>query len=420
MSSKTIDCCADGHDGTAMALAAALERILATIRPVADAERLAVRDALGRVVHDDVVSDINVPAHTNSAMDGYAFRGVDLAVDGDTRLEVVGTAAAGHPYAGAIAPGQAVRILTGAPIPDGADTVAMQERTRRDGDAVIIERGQRAGEHVRRAGEDLCAGDVALRAGVRLMPAEIGMLASLGVSEVSVRRRPRVAFFSTGDELRNVGEPLGAGQIYDSNRYTIHAMLARLGVEPLDLGIVPDDRDAIEAAIQQAAARADAIITSGGVSVGDADYVRDILERAGSVDFWKVAIKPGRPLAFGRVGNALFFGLPGNPVSVMATFYQLVQPALAVLAGYAGEGAPFLVRAVAETGFRKKPGRREFQRGRLTQDADGRLRVRRTGQQGSGILSSMSVANCFIVLPEDSGPVAEGDEVLVQPFATFI
>jgi len=420
MSEKTIDCCSDGHDRTAMTLGDALARILATIRPIADSERLAVRDSLGRVVHEDVRSGINVPAHTNSAMDGYAFRGGDLSADGDTRLAVVGTAAAGRPYAGTVTAGQAVRILTGAPIPDGADTVAMQERTRREGDAVIIAHGQRPGEHVRKAGEDLRRGDVALRQGTRLMPAELGMLASLGVSEVSVRRRPRVAFFSTGDELRNVGEPLDAGQIYDSNRYTIFGMLERLGVEPIDLGIVPDERDAIEAAVRQAATLADAIVTSGGVSVGDADYVKEILERTGSVDFWQVAIKPGRPLAFGRIGNALFFGLPGNPVSVMATFYQLVQPALAALAGYASDGAPLLVRAVAETAFRKKPGRREFQRGRLTQDADGRLRVRGTGHQGSGVLSSMSVANCFIVLPEDSGPVAEGDEVLVQPFATFI
>jgi molybdopterin molybdotransferase len=239
---------------------------------------------------------------------------------------------------------------------------------------VILEGGQKAGQNVRQAGEDVAAGDVALRAGTRLMPAELGVLASVGVSEVEVRRRPRVAFFSTGDELRSVGEPLETGQIYDSNRYTIHGMLTRLGIEVIDMGVVRDEQEAVERAFAQAAAQADAIVTSGGVSVGDADYVTQTLEKKGSVGFWKVAMKPGRPLAFGRIDDALFFGLPGNPVAVMVTFYQLVQPALQVMAGL----------------------------------------------PGSGILSSMSVANCFIVLPEDAGPVAEGDEVTVQPFATFV
>jgi molybdopterin molybdotransferase len=421
MSSKTdTDCCADGHEGPALILSEALSRMLAEVRPVAGVETLAVRSALGRVLAADVVSGIDVPSHTNSAMDGYALRGVDLPADGERGFPVIGTSAAGRPFDGQVEPGQCVRIMTGAPVPSGTDTVVMQENVTRDGDTAIIGVGQTPGQHVRQAGEDIAAGNVALSAGTLLMPAEIGILASLGVGEVSVRRRPRVAFFSTGDELRSVGEPLGEGQIYDSNRYTIFGMLTRLGVAVLDMGVVRDDRDAVEQAFTKAAAEADAIVTSGGVSVGDADYVAETLERAGTVGFWKVAMKPGRPLAFGRIDDALFFGLPGNPNSVMATFYQLVQPALQALAGMPDPEPPLTMPAISASVLRKKPGRREFQRGVLTRSDDGRLIVRKTGHQGSGVLSSMAAANCFIVLPEDAGPVAEGDEVTVQPFAAFV
>jgi molybdopterin molybdotransferase len=421
MDSKTsADCCADGHAGPALKLEDAMARILAEVRPVDGTETLAVRSALGRVLAADVVSRIDVPSHTNSAMDGYALVGTDLLADTETRLEVVGTSAAGRPYAGAVGAGQCVRIMTGAPMPAGADTVVMQEDVVRDGDTAVVGAGQRAGQHVRQAGEDIAAGSVALRAGTLLLPAQIGILGSLGVSEVAVRRRPRIAFFSTGDELRSVGEPLGEGQIYDSNRYTIFGMLARLGMELLDMGVIRDDRDAVEQAFMKAAAGADAIVTSGGVSVGDADYVAETLERIGMVGFWKVAMKPGRPLAFGRIGDALFFGLPGNPNSVMATFYQLVQPALQALAGMPDPAPPLTMPAVSASSLRKKPGRREFQRGVLSRSDDGRLIVHKTGHQGSGVLSSMAAANCFIVLPEDSGPVSEGDEVTVQPFAAFV
>ena len=421
MSSNTnAECCADGHEGPALKLSEALSRILAAVQPVAGVETLAVRSALGRVLSADIVSKINVPSHTNSAMDGYAVSGADLPTEGERSFPVIGTSAAGRPFDGQVEPGQCARIMTGAPMPAGTDTVVMQENVTRDGDTAIIGAGQTPGQHVRQAGEDIAAGNVALSAGTLLMPAEIGILASLGVGEVSVRRRPRVAFFSTGDELRSVGEPLGEGQIYDSNRYTIFGMLTRLGVEVLDMGVIRDDRDAVEQAFTKAAAEADAIVTSGGVSVGDADYVAETLERAGTVGFWKVAMKPGRPLAFGRIDDALFFGLPGNPNSVMATFYQLVQPALQALAGMPDPEPPLTMPAISASALRKKPGRREFQRGVLTRSDDGRLIVRKTGHQGSGVLSSMAAANCFIVLPEDSGPVAEGDEVTVQPFAAFV
>jgi molybdopterin molybdotransferase len=353
-------------------------------------------------------------------MDGYALGRSSLAADGEIRLTVVGTAAAGRPFGGEVAAGECVRIMTGASLPPGTDTVVMQENVTRDGDTAIIPGGQSPGQHVRRAGEDIAVGDVALAAGIRLMPAELGMLASLGVGEVRVRRRPRVAFFSTGDELKSVGESLGPGQIYDSNRYTIYGMLTRLGVETVDMGIVPDEREAVERAFEAAADLADAVVTSGGVSVGEADYVTETLERIGSIGFWKVAMKPGRPLAFGRIGGALFFGLPGNPVSAMATFYQLVQPALEALAGLPDAGPPLTVPAVAAAPLKKKPGRREFQRGLLERNDDGRLAVRPAGRPGSGILSSMGAADCFIVLAEDAGDITAGEEVLVQPFAAFV
>ena len=421
MSSKTnVDCCADGHEGPALKLADALARILAEVQPVSGSETLAVRSALGRVLYADVVSTINVPSHTNSAMDGYALHGAELSAAGETRLEVVGTSAAGRPFSGTVGAGECVRIMTGAPMPAATDTVVMQENVTRDGDTAMIRAGQKPGQHVRQAGEDIAAGNVALDAGTLLLPAQIGILASIGVGEVSVRRRPRVAFFSTGDELRSVGEPLGEGHIYDSNRYTIYGMLTRLGVELLDMGVIRDDRDAVEQAFARAAQEADAIVTSGGVSVGDADYVAETLERAGTVGFWKVAMKPGRPIAFGRIGDALFFGLPGNPNSVMATFYQLVQPSLQALAGMPDPAPPLTMPAISASALRKKPGRREFQRGALSRAADGRLVVHKTGHQGSGVLSSMAAANCFIVLPEDAGPVSEGDEVTVQPFAAFV
>ena len=420
MSDKDADCCADGHAGPAMPVADALARILAEVDPVAGVETVAVRDALGRVLAADVVAEVNVPSHKNSAQDGYALRAADLAPDAETRLAVIGVAAAGRPFDGVVAAGQCTRILTGAPLPEGADTVVMQEQVTRAEDTATVRMGQTPGQHVRKAGEDIRRGDVALPAGVSLMPAELGMLASVGVSEVRVRRRPRVAFFSTGDELRSVGEPLETGQIYDSNRYTIQGMLMRIGVETIDMGVVRDEPAEVESAFARAAAQADAVVTSGGVSVGDADYVQTTLEKMGSVGFWKVAMKPGRPIAFGRVGDALFFGLPGNPVSAMVTFYQLVQPALRALAGVPDAGAPLTVTAVSSEDLRKKPGRREFQRGVLTRDADGQLRVRRAGRQGSGILSSMSAANCFIVLPEEAGPVSAGDAVSVQPFAAFV
>jgi molybdopterin molybdotransferase len=305
--------------------------------------------------------------------------------------------------------------MTGAKMPAGSDTVIMQEHAEVSDDTIRIDAGNRPGQNVRQAGEDLAIGDIALTAGKRLTPADIGLLASIGIGEISVVRRLRVAFFSTGDELRPLGTPLGEGEIYDSNRYTLYGMLKRQDVEIIDMGVVADDRNAMSAAFNQAARVADVVLTSGGVSVGDADYVKDIVRAEGKVDFWKLAIKPGRPLAFGTLGDAVFFGLPGNPVAVMVTFYQFVQPALRYLRGEITL-RPARFRVPCASAMKKRPGRTEYQRGLLQTDADGNLQVSVTGAQGSGILSSMSTANCFIVLPENSKGVAPGDTVLVEPF----
>jgi molybdopterin molybdotransferase len=413
-------CDLPGHGHKALRLDEARSRIIAEIAPVTEQQTVGLRDALGRVLAREVRSGVDVPSHRNSAMDGYALAGTDLPQAGAVTLEVVGTSWAGRPYSGDVGRGQCVRIMTGATLPDTTDTVVMQEHVRLDGAQVVIEAGHRSGQNVRAAGEDIRRGELALEPGTLLRPAQLGLLASLGVGEVTVLRRPRVAIFSTGDELRSIGEDLALGQIYDSNRYSLHGMLSRLQVEVIDLGVVPDTREDTLRAFEAAAARADAIVTSGGVSVGEADYVTETLERHGRIGFWKVAMKPGKPIAFGRFGQAYFFGLPGNPVSVMVTFYQLVQPALRALTGATGIEPPLTVRATCESRLRKKSGRLEFQRGVLTRQPSGGYAVRSTGHQGAGVLRSMSEANCFIVLPLEQGDVEPGSEVEVQPFAGLV
>jgi len=409
----------DDYDPNSLTVDEALRRIDTAVQPVAGFEKVAIRSALGRVLVEDIRSNINVPPHANSAMDGYAVNSADFPESGTRELTVIGTAWAGQPFAGSVTRGQCVRIMTGAMLPDGTDSVVIQERVERDGDVIRFGTGNKPGQNVRQPGEDLAVGQVVLEAGKKLIPADIGLLASLGVAEVKVRRRLRVAFFSTGDELRSIGEPLEAGQIYDSNRYTLYGMLTRLGVDLIDMGVVRDRREDVQQAFTDAAAIADAIITSGGVSVGEADFVKETLETVGEVNFWKIAMKPGRPLAFGKVGNAMFFGLPGNPVSVMVTFYQFVQPALQRMMGQT-QAAPIRFRVPCLSRLKKMPGRVEFQRGILETDAQGHMVVRSTGEQGSGILSSMSRANCFIILPMECGNVESGTTVDVQPFEGLI
>lgn len=398
-----------------LSAADARNAILDSIDPVVGWERVAVRSALGRILAEDVIAPCNVPAHDNSAMDGYAVRAADLAAAADTALTVVGTAFAGKPFSGIIGAGQAARIMTGAEIPEGADTIVVQEVVRRAENQVFVPPGQRTGQNLRRAGEDLALGGIALAAGRRCGPAELGLVASLGIAEIIVRRRLRVAFFSTGDEIATIGRPLAPGQVYDSNRYTLYGALSRLGCELIDMGVIADNPTALEAAFADAALAADVIITSGGVSVGEADFIREMMTRMGEVSFWKLAIKPGRPMAFGRIGNARLFGLPGNPVAVLVTFYQFVQDALLKLMGVSPLPAPGLFEVICTDTIRKQAGRCEYVRGRMSR-TDGRISVATAGAQGSGILRSMSEADCFIVLPEDCSGVQAGERVLVQPF----
>ena len=415
VSIQTDPSCDDDYDSSSLDCDEAIKRILAAINAVSAEEIVDVHAAFDRITAKPIVSQINVPGHINSAVDGYAVAADSLPEEGTVALDVVGSSFAGKPYGRDIGAGQAVRIMTGAVVPAGADLVVMQENANRDGDTVAIDNRTKPGDNVRAAGEDIKIGEEVLAAGTHIGPAELGLIASLGIDRVSVKRQIRVAFVSTGDELKGVGQKLEPGEIYDSNRYTLFGMLKRMNVEIIDLGVVIDERDAVRNALTEAASRADLVITSGGVSVGEADYIKEILQEIGEVKFWKVAMKPGRPLAFGKIGDAFFFGLPGNPVSVMVTFYQFVRPALIKLMG--GSATDFItVKARAANPLKKRPGRMEFQRGYLAVADDGELSVSTDKDQGSGILSSMSRANCFIVLPIDQGRVAAGDWVSVQPF----
>jgi molybdopterin molybdotransferase len=417
---QEIASCVSGYDPNALPVAQAQEFIARLVPRVQAVEMLALRSALGRVLARDLVSAIDVPAADNSAMDGYALRGADLAADAATLLRVAGTGFAGGATGGAIAPGECLRIMTGAVMPAGLDTVVPQEFVKVDGDRVTVPPGVvKTGDNRRLAGEDLARGEAALKAGRLLRPADLGLAASLGQAELAVFRRLRVAFFSTGDELRSIGERLDPGCVYDSNRYTLWGMLQRLGVELIDLGVVRDRPHALEDAFRTAAASADAVITSGGVSVGEADHTKQVMKQLGDVLFWKIAMRPGRPMAIGRIGNAILFGLPGNPVAVMVTFYAFVRDALLAMSGATPQPLPML-RAASVGAIRKKPGRTEYQRGIVSRAADGRWQVTITGAQGSGILRSMSEANGLVVLHHDQGNVEAGGLVDVLPFDGLI
>ncbi len=412
--------CIDDYDPNALKVEKAREAIRSFLVPVSTNEKVALRSALGRVLGEDIISTLDVPAHDNSAMDGYALRHADLKTAGDTQLRLAGSAYAGRQFAGKLAKGECVRIMTGAVMPRGADTVVIQEIVQTEGDKIRIPAGQKKGQNRRLAGEDLAAGKPVLRAGRPVGPAELGLIASLGLAEVIVRRRLRVAFFSTGDELASVGSALQPGEVYDSNRYTLYGMLARLGCDVIDMGVVRDEPASLERALRAAAADADAIITSGGVSVGEADFIRELLGKLGEVLFWKIAMKPGRPMAFGKIAHggkqAHFFGLPGNPVAVMVTFYQFVRDALLALSGRTDDFALPLLQVPCTAAIKKNPGRTEFQRGTLSRNEQGQWSVCPTGAQGSGVLRSMAEANCFIVLEHERGSVSPGEPVQVQLF----
>jgi molybdopterin molybdotransferase len=403
--------CLEGYDPDALRVDKARQAILACLAPINETEKVEVRAALGRVLGEDIVPRINVPAHDNSAMDGYAVRASDL--QGEVSLEEIGSALAGRPFRGKVGPSQCVRIMTGAVMPEGTDTVVIQEIVKTQGNRISVPAGQKPRQNVRYAGEDLKIGVAVLKSGKLLKPADIGLIASLGIGEAHVKRKLRVAFFATGDELAAIGTPLKEGEVYDSNRYTLHGMLARLGVEIIDMGVVRDDPAALEKAFL-AGSKHDVIITTGGVSVGEADFVKQLMAKLGEVLFWKIAMRPGRPMAFGKIEDAFLFGLPGNPVAVMVTFYQFVRDALLYLSGREDAAIP-LLRAAAAENLRKVPGRTEYQRGILFKEQD-QWKVRTTGQQGSGVLRSMSEANCFIVLEHERGAVRAGELVSVQLF----
>lgn len=412
-----------GYDPQALRADAVLQFLGALVEPVTEFSRVDIKSALGRVLAMDVVSPIDVPAHDNSAMDGYAFAGSQLH-GADLNLMVVGTAFAGKAWAGTVNPGQCVRIMTGAVMPAGLDTVAPQELVQMGSDGITIAVGSlQLGDNRRFRGEDLRKGKPALTSGRRLGPADLGLLASLGISEVNVLRRPRVAYFSTGDEILSLGEAPREGAVYDSNRFTLFGLLTRLGVEAIDMGVVKDDPASLQAAFTAASGEADAIITSGGVSVGEADHTKAVMRQlAGGeagVAFWKIAMRPGRPMAVGRIGKAVLFGLPGNPVAVMVTFLAFVRPALLQMMGCNAPPPP-LLQATSLEPIRKKPGRTEYQRATVVTGPDGTLQVKTTGQQGSGVLSSMSHANGLIVLHHDQGNVAIGETVDVMVFEGYL
>ncbi|QSX30215.1 molybdopterin molybdotransferase MoeA [Shewanella cyperi] len=393
----------------------AIPLLLSQVSAIDDSEMVRLAEALDRVLAEDLASGLDLPPFDNSAMDGYAFRFDELNGQESGSFKLAGQAFAGHPFKGELPPGHCVRIMTGAPVPAACDTVQMQEQTQVQDDAILIQAPKGKGANVRRRGEELKAGTRVLTAGTRIRAAELGVIATIGISQLRVVRRPIVAFFSTGDELRPVGSELAPGQIYDSNRYSILGLLQKAGVEWLDLGVIPDDPEALRQAFRTAAAKADMVLTSGGVSVGEADYTKQILEQEGQIHFWKLAIKPGKPFAFGRIGKALFCGLPGNPVSSMVTFHKLVWPMLLKLQGQA-QSQPLMLTAALSTAVRKQPGRVEYQRGILSRNAEGALEVALTGSQGSGMLTSMSLANCFILLDQYQGDLQVGETVMVEPF----
>jgi molybdopterin molybdotransferase len=417
MAQLSADCFA--HGGKLMSLDEALALIEERTSLVAGVEEVTLPQALGRVLAADLVAPISVPPHANSAVDGYAVRFEDLSPDAETVLRLVGRAAAGHPERRKTGAGEVIRIFTGAVMPEGADTVLMQEDCRLEGDAVIVPPGIKRGANRRRAGEDVEAGAVALAAGTLLRPQEVGLAASIGCAAVPVRTRLKAALFSTGDELEEPGRSLAPGRIYDSNRYTLSALLARLGVAVTDLGILPDREADIREALRRAADSHDLIVTSGGVSVGEGDHVKSAVEAQGSLHFWRLAIKPGRPIALGQVGRIPFIGLPGNPVAAMVTFLRIVRPLVLKMAG-AADRRPLMFQVRAAFEYRKKAGRREWVRVSLVPNGAGGIEARKFPREGAGILSSMVAADGLVELPEDLTRLEAGTMVDVLPFAEVL
>jgi len=409
-----VDCCsAPGL----MPFQQAFDNMLSVIKPITKTESVPLEQALGRVLALDIHSPVNVPPNDNSAMDGYAFSLSSLS-DGKT-LTMVGRSMAGEPFHGQCGAGECVRIMTGAKVPSDCDTVEMQENCQADGEAITFLEKRALGDNVRSMGEDVAIEQTVFSQGRALTSVDIGVLASLGVAQLTVFRKLKVALLSTGDELKKPGQVLAEGDIYESNSHFLRSILTKVGAEIIDFGIIEDDEQSILDAFTKADEVADAVISSGGVSVGDADYTKKVLCQLGDIAFWKIAMKPGKPFAFGTLPNSYFFGLPGNPVSALVTAHLLALPALLKMQQVHYQ-MPMLIKAKTKTNLKKSPGRMDFQRGIVSNDANGDLVVTTTGSQGSGILTSMSSANCYIVLAAEQGKVAEGEIVSVQMFDKYL
>ncbi len=417
---NTQSSCADDNEQDTLSVEHALQSMLANISEQAASEKIHLTDAVDRTLADSITSSINVPSHRNSAVDGYAIFQADLPANGDiATLNIVGQVVAGHAYEGDIQQGQCIQIMTGAQMPLLTDTVIMQEHVEVHGNSIHIDDRHNPGQNVRQAGEDIQQGQVVLQAGIKLTPPQIGLIASLGISEVCVKTPLVAAVFSTGDEVLNIGETPRKGCIYDSNRYSLIAALKKIGCKVLDMGIIADDPDKLRDAFELASKHSHVIFTSGGVSVGEADYTKQVLSETGAINFWKVAMKPGRPVAFGKIGDSTFFGLPGNPVAVMVTFYQFALPCLQKMMGLTSPLIAPIIDAKCTHSIRKIAGRTEFQRGILSKGNGDEWEVCTTGQQGSGILRSMSDANSFIILEHNRSSISEGESVSVQPFSSL-
>lgn len=412
--------CTDIFEPGLIPVETARHYILNKVLQINESECLPIEHATHRILGEEIIAPFNVPPHTNSAVDGYALHSEDLPSVGEKQLNIQGYAFAGQPYTDKTATGACIRIMTGAPLPSGLDTVIMQEHVSLQGDVITIDTRHKAGQNIRKAGEDIKQGQAVLLPGRYLTPADIGLCASMGICEIKVKRRLRCAIASTGNEVCSPGEQVGQGGIYDSNRYSLLAALDRPSIETIDLGIIADNEQALLSCFNEASKYADLIISSGGVSVGEADYTKSALKENGQINFWKVAIKPGRPLAFGKLNDTDFFGLPGNPVAVMVTFYQFVLPAIETILGISNQPMHPTLLAKCTESLRKRSGRTEVQRGIIEQDKTGQWWVKSTGKQGSGILTSMTQGNAFIILEHERSNIQTGELVTVQPFAGLL